>query len=110
MSLFLMMCPEDLKREVSRILHKTYYLVVLDELLLMTEGIRSCFDGTCGGRLCHEYCKIRARRTWTNLEDPCKHFMRLGQFEIDVPRWICTFINLDIRKSIQEIKNDLERH
>jgi len=40
MSLFVLGLCEDLKREVSKYLHKKYYDVVLDELLLMTEYIR----------------------------------------------------------------------
>jgi len=43
MTLFLLL-PQDLKREASRYLHKKYYDVVLDELLLFTERLHYCLN------------------------------------------------------------------
>jgi len=40
MTLFSLLLPEDLKREVLRFLHKRYFDVVLDELFLVTERLK----------------------------------------------------------------------
>jgi len=108
MSLFL---PEELKREIARYLHKKYYVIVLDELLLMTNFIRKYFDiawnlipreSDSRMRIIPAKCIImKTGDVWYKGDDST----------ISVARWRYnpSFTGYE-RKSIQEIKIELNTH
>lgn len=102
MSLFLTL-PQDLKREASQYLHKKYYEVVLDELLLMTKAIKGCMvpehQRTCN---CN---KIVANAVYVTIYGPDDRFV-----SIPVARWDHIILNDFKRQSIQTIKNELSGH
>ena len=106
------MFPEDLKREVSRYLHKKYYEVVLEELVLMTQNITLYLD------LLHTdypvvFVARKERFSLTNGLGPW--FSNTNDLlMVTVARW--DYIDIDEynyttpfqRKSIQQNKNELK--
>ena len=107
MSLFSLL-PEDLKRETSRYLHKKYYEIVLDELIVMTMFIKhdlnvftlSVKEGIIAVKA---YTDITTGYRWIYYHD----YPRIA-----LPRWDFVFdkYNDSKRKSIYEIKNDIEKN
>ena len=103
--------PEDLKREMSRYLHKLYYDVVLNELLLMTEFIRKYFDivyralnpipGVSPMKIVPSkmHLDMKTGNVWYNDDDT---------HTVSIARWrFMYFLKEFERKSLQEIKSEL---
>ena len=76
--------PEDLKKETLTYLHKKYYDVVLDELLLVTEWVRLS-----------EHNALEVKFTIINIDH--------------IPRWVRVVVPLFKTMSIRNILNERKR-
>jgi len=78
----------NLKREISRFIHKKYYDVVLVELLDMTQQLPGLFDHYSHGMKPdrYRYHKMKVR-------------VSIGEDNVFVPRWYCLPYGLLFREN-----------
>jgi len=101
--------PEDLKREVSRYLHKKYYDIVLDELLLMIEPLANILNTWNNGAL--SFNGVTADKVYVDIETGCTWYSVNRPPHVPVARWILLSRKnaYYTRKSIQEIKIEVNK-
>src|SRR5271155_882784 len=99
--------PEDLKREIARYLHKKDYDVVLDELTVMTMFVKCNLDRY---KLSSKE-GIIAVRAHTDVTTGDRWLYYRDYPRVPLSRWdyVCDKYKDDKRKSIYEIKSDIEK-
>ena len=108
MTLFQMLC-EDLKREIGQYLHKKYYEVVIEELILMTEPVATILNEWDNEFISHN--KVIADKIYVDMESGCKWYTRDRPPYVPLARWIVLRRRNESFNgfTIQEMKNEVKR-